>query len=146
MTLGGAKDEHFPFFQRSCQLGLNSILWSLPSNQFKLLKVLVIPSSHASIALLRELTTSNLVEAIIRSAKWIRPEKYINNFIRIKEFHILRYVKFINSVKATKFCEISTNHLTGSTKDWWRFRKNFWPSQNIWTLIGQLRVGQSIHT
>ena len=44
-------------------------------------------------------------------------------------------VKFIYSEKATKFCEISTVYLTGTTFNRtilrWRFRKILWPSQNI---------------
>ena len=47
-------------------------------------------------------------------------------------------VKFIYSAKATKFCEIFTLLLTGTTlhrtKVRWRFCKILWPSQNIWTL------------
>ena len=38
-------------------------------------------------------------------------------------------LKFIYSKKATKFCKISTVGLHR------RFRKNLWPSQNIWTLL-----------
>jgi hypothetical protein len=35
------------------------------------------------------------------------------------------YIKFIYSEKATKFCEISTNYLTGSTYIGGDFAKNF---------------------
>ena len=42
------------------------------------------------------------------------------------------FVKFIYSEKATKFCKISILLLTGTrTKISWRFRKFFWPPQNI---------------
>ena len=45
-------------------------------------------------------------------------------------------VKFVYSEKVTKFCEISTVDwsLLHRTNLRWRFRKNLWPSQNIWTL------------
>ena len=47
-------------------------------------------------------------------------------------------IKFIYSEKATKFCEIFPvdfdRYYIGRTNLRWRFRKNVWPSQNIWTL------------
>ena len=52
---------------------------------------------------------------------------------QLKDLHL----KFIYSEKATKFCEIFTVDLTVTTYRTnlqWRFRKNLWPSQNIWTL------------
>ena len=53
----------------------------------------------------------------------------------LKIYTMFKDVKLIYS-ETTKFCEISTNHLTGSTwtNNWWRFCKNLWPSQNISTL------------
>ena len=46
-------------------------------------------------------------------------------------------IKFIYSEKATKLCEISTLLWLAMhrAKIRWRFRKIFWPSQNIWTLL-----------
>ena len=45
-------------------------------------------------------------------------------------------LKFIYSEKATKFCKFPPliGPLLHRTILWWRFRKNVWPSQNIWTL------------
>ena len=56
-----------------------------------------------------------------------------------KVSHLFWYflVKFIYSEKATKFCKIFTFLLICTTSDKsmrWRFCKNLWPSQNIWTL------------
>ena len=44
-------------------------------------------------------------------------------------------VKFIYSEKATKFCE-NYFWLALHWTSRWRFRKNLWPSQNIWILSG----------
>ena len=51
-------------------------------------------------------------------------------------------LNFIYSEKATKFCEISTLLLTGTTKTKvrGRFRKILWPSQNIWSLTKRLQM------
>ena len=60
-----------------------------------------------------------------------------NSFVKwTKSF--FRLIKFIYSEKVTKFCQISTWLLTGTTyrtKVRWRYRKILWLSQNIWTLI-----------
>ena len=73
-------------------------------------------------------------------------------------------VKFIYSEKATKFCNISIISLAvHRTNNWWRFRKNVWPSepsmrnrftkcasQNIWTLtipnISWTKFDNSVHS
>ena len=46
-------------------------------------------------------------------------------------------VKFIYSEKTTKFCEISTNHLSYvlPVKNLMEICKIVWPAQNIWSLI-----------
>ena len=46
-------------------------------------------------------------------AKIMLPNDALHNFV--KKLKAAIYVKFIYSEKATKFCEISTNYLTGST-------------------------------
>ena len=47
------------------------------------------------------------------------------------------FLKFIYSEKVTTFCEISTLNLTvvHMTNRRWKFRKQLWPSQNIWTSL-----------
>ena len=67
-----------------------------------------------------------------------------------KEYgHILKFIYF---EKATKFCEISTLLLTGTTKICrtkvsWIFRKFLWPSQNKWTLVDSHTFHfRSVHT
>ena len=54
-----------------------------------------------------------------------------NDFISCKN-QLVHYIKFIYSEKATKFCEISTLLLTGTTYDKSKveIRKIVWPSQN----------------
>ena len=47
----------------------------------------------------------------------------------------LSFLKFINSEKAKKICEIFTLLLTYVVPVKRRFCKIFWPSQNLWTLM-----------
>ena len=46
-----------------------------------------------------------------------------------------------------KFCEISTLNLTKYTQSSlrWRFRKILWPSQNIWTLLDNLKKDSTLY-
>ena len=77
--------------------------------------------------------------------RYLKKQQRVENpFHPTKHFESSKYLprilKFIYSEKATKFCEIFTLFLTGTkyicmTKVRWRFRKIFWPSKNIWTLI-----------
>ena len=68
--------------------------------------------------------------------------------IVVNTFLNMTVIKIIYSEKATKFCEISTLLLTGTTyilllhrtKVRWRFHKILWLSQNIWTLTYNLKA------
>ena len=47
----------------------------------------------------------------------------------------------LESPKWDKVTFIIQQYVTTWTNLWWRFRKNMWPSQNIWTLLGTNSIG-----